>query len=125
MTIGELDTISELKQCHCQNKFHDSAFPSMCCTAAKRRGDICPKCSPDEVVYVPTGGEFDTLDRKNMIYPSVHFPLFTKREIQQIKHYIDMNKESYTYYGNKDHFMSRERSIIAKMEVLIKYCPDL
>lgn len=51
------------KPCHCQQEFHDSAFPSMCCSAAKKRGDICPKCST-EVVYYPIGNEFSKTIRK-------------------------------------------------------------
>ena len=46
---------------------------------------------------------------------------FTLQELHQLQHYIDMNNESFTYYGNKDDFIKRENEIMAKIKLLIKY----
>lgn len=45
--------------------------------------------------------------------------MFTETELYQIIHYIDMNKESFTYYGNKEQFEKREKSIELKIHYLL------
>lgn len=44
--------------------------------------------------------------------------MFTQQEISQMLHYIESNKENFSYYGAKKNFIMREKSIDYKLKAM-------